>query len=305
VSRPVLAEAEVARIRRERRAPRPSQWDYLHLEGLRRALVATGAELAAARGPVLDLFCGTKPYLELLPWRPLWGLDIDRHFGRADVVGDLPLPFRDRAFGVALVTQALHMVDDPVGAVEELARVLAPGGWVVVTVPHLFLAEGDFERHWSAADLGELFAGWADVRVTGIDGPGAAFAFALGRIAMLGARRWRLVRPLFRPSVLVLNVVGSAIDRAAPLTRRWPHSLLLVARRPAAAAGTAATPMVPLRWPRAGRRWRPRSPSWSPVRSARWSGTRAVSARSTRGRWRCSGRRATLSSSSPRRWLPA
>jgi SAM-dependent methyltransferase len=233
VSRPLLADAEVERIRQERRAPRPSQWDYLHLEGLRRELVATGAELSGARGPTLDLFCGTKPYLELLPWRPLWGLDIDRHFGRADVVGDLPLPFRDGAFGVALVTQALHMVDDPVGAVEELARVLAPGSWVVVTVPHLFLAEGDFERHWSRADLAELFAGWADVRITGIDGPGAAIAFTLGRIAMLGARRWRLVRPLFRPSVLVLNGVGAAIDRVAPLARRWPHSLLLVARRPA------------------------------------------------------------------------
>jgi SAM-dependent methyltransferase len=234
LTRPVLPDAEVERIRRERLQPRPSQWDYLHLEGLRRALVATGTELSAARGPALDLFCGTKPYLELLPWRPLWGLDIDRHFGRTDVVGDLPLPFRDRAFGVALVTQALHMVDDPVGAVAELARVLAPGGWVVVTVPHLFLAEGDFERHWSPADLSELFAGWADVRITGIDGPGAALAFALGRIAMLGARRWRLVRPLFRPSVLVLNGVGATIDRVVPLARRWPHSLLLVARRPAA-----------------------------------------------------------------------
>jgi SAM-dependent methyltransferase len=233
VSRSVLPDAEVELIRRERRAPRPSQWDYLHLEGLRRALAGAFAGLPAARGPVLDLFCGTKPYLELQPWRPLWGLDIDRHFGRADVLGDLPLPFRDRAFGVAMVTQALHMVDDPVGAVDELARVVAPGGYVVVTVPHLFLAEGEFERHWSGGDLAELFADWTDVRIGGIDGPGAAVAFALGRIAMLGARRWRLVRPLFRPSVLVLNGVGAAIDRVAPLACRWPHSLLLVARRPA------------------------------------------------------------------------
>ena len=230
--RPGLTEAEVERIRRERRHPRPSQWDYLHLEGLRRALSDAFEELPGAQGPVLDLFCGTKPYLELLPWRPAWGLDIDRHFGRADVVGDLPLPIRDKTIGVALVSQALHMVDDPVGTVDELARVLAPGGHVVVTVPHLFLAEGDFERHWSASDLRGLFAGWSDVRIEGIDGPGAALAFVLGRIAMLGARRWPLVRPLFIPAVLVLNTVGAALDRvAAPLARRWPHSLLLVARR--------------------------------------------------------------------------
>jgi SAM-dependent methyltransferase len=232
VTRPGLPEAEVERIRQERRTPRPTQWDYLHLEGLRRALKGAFEGLPAAHGPVLDLFCGTKPYLELLPWRPVWGLDIDRHFGRADVVGDLPLPVRDQAIGVALVTQALHMVDDPAGTVEELARVLAPGGFVVVTVPHLFLAEGDFERHWSAADLRRLFTGWSDVRIEGIDGPGAALAFVLGRIAMLGVGRWPLLRPLFGPAVLVLNSAGAVLDRlAVPLARRWPHSLLLVARR--------------------------------------------------------------------------
>jgi SAM-dependent methyltransferase len=230
VRRPALPDPEIERIRLERRNPRPTQWDYLHLEGLRRSLQDAFERLPDARGPVLDLFCGTKPYLELLPWRPAWGLDIDRHFGRADVVGDLPLPIHDQSIGVALVTQALHMVDDPAGTVEELARVLAPGGYVLVTVPHLFLAEGDFERHWSAADLRRLFTGWNDVRVQGIDGPGAALAFVLGRIAMLGARRWRLVRPLFGPAVLVLNAAGAALDRVAPpLARRWPHSLLLVA----------------------------------------------------------------------------
>ena len=239
VTRPGLTEAEVEQARRERLAPRPTQWDYLHLEGLRRALQGAFDGLPSARGPVLDVFCGTKPYLELLPWRPVWGLDIDRHFGRADVVGDLPLPFRDRSIGVVLVTQALHMVDDPVGTVEEVARVLAPGGYVVVTVPHLFLAEGDFERHWSVADLRRLFTGWSDVRIEGIDGPGAALAFVLGRIAMLGAHRWRLARLVFRPTVLVLNTAGAALDRlAAPLARRWPHSLLLVARRrPASSQG--------------------------------------------------------------------
>jgi SAM-dependent methyltransferase len=231
VTRPGLSTVEVERIRRERRTPRPTQWDYLHLEGLRRALTAAFAALPAAHGPVLDVFCGTKPYLELLPWRPVWGLDIDRHFGMADVVGDLPLPFQDDSVGVALVTQALHMVDDPVDTVEELARVLAPGGYIVVTVPHLFLAEGDFERHWSAADLRRLFTGWSDVRIQGIDGPGAATAFMLGRIAMLGMRRWPLIRTLLGPVVLLLNGVGAALDRlAAPLARRYPHSLLLVAR---------------------------------------------------------------------------
>jgi SAM-dependent methyltransferase len=186
-----------------------------------------------ARGPVLDLFCGTKPYLELIPWRPLWGVDLDDHFGRADVLGTLPLPFRDGAFGIVFCSQALYLVDDPVGTVQEIARVLRPDGHAIVTIPHLFWAEGDFERHWSREDLRVLFARWEDVRILGIDGPGAALAFFLGRLAMLTARRWRPFEAAFTPGIVTLNGICRVLDIVArPLHRRWPHSLVLVARRP-------------------------------------------------------------------------
>jgi SAM-dependent methyltransferase len=227
-----LDEDEIERIRRERLRPRWRQWDYLHLEGLRRSLAAAFADAAPIEGPVLDLFCGTKPYLDLMPWRRVWGLDIDSHFGRADVLGNLPLPFKDARFGVAVCTQALHLVDDPRETVAELHRVIRPGGVVIVTIPRLFLAEGPFERHWTAGDLRALFTdGWTAVDVRGIDGPGAALAFVLGRIAMLGARRWRLARLFFPPTVLTLNVLGAMLDwLARPLAARQPHSLLLTAR---------------------------------------------------------------------------
>jgi SAM-dependent methyltransferase len=233
LDRPPRPESEIRQVRRERLAPRWTQWDYLHLDELRRALVGTFARLDAD-GPVLDLFCGTKPYLELMPWRPVWGLDLDRHFGRADVIGAIPLAFADEAFGVVVLTQALHLVDDPRATVAEVHRVLRPGGRVVITIPHLFLAEGEFERHWSAEHLRSLFADWDDVRIRGVGGPGAALAFTLGRIAMLGAGRWRIARALFTPFVLAVNVLGAAIDGLAPrLGRRWPQSLLLIARRSA------------------------------------------------------------------------
>lgn len=235
LNRTRLPEREVARIRRERLDPRRTQWDYRHLAGLRRGLLDAFARLeqSGAQGPVLDLFCGAKPYAPLVPWGPVVGVDIDRHFGGADVVADLPLPFAEATFGVALCTQALHMVDDPVGTVAELRRVLADGGHVVVSIPHLFVAEGDFERHLERGDLASLFRGWNEVAVRGVDGPGAALAFALGRVAMRGAGRWRAARAVYTPSVLALNALGRGIDLAlGRLGRRWPHSLVLVARRP-------------------------------------------------------------------------
>jgi SAM-dependent methyltransferase len=239
IARSPLGPDEIERIRRERLAPNRNQWDYLHLEGLRRGLVSTidRLEREGARGPVLDLFCGAKPYAPLVPWKPVIGLDIDRYFGGADVIGDLPLPFRDASFGVAFCTQALHMVDDPVGTVEELGRVVADHGHVVVTIPHLFLAEGDFERHLAKKDLVDLFSDWEGVAVRGVDGPGAALTFVLGRLAMLSARHWRVAGVLYTPAVRSLTAMGAVVDAlAGPLRRRWPHSLVLVARRPPRAA---------------------------------------------------------------------
>lgn len=228
-----LSEEEIERARRERSEPRIAQWDYLHLAGLRRGLLASFGLVSSPAEPVLDLFCGTKPYLELIPWRPVWGLDVDDHFGRADVLAQPPLPFRNHAFGLVLCCQALHLVDDPVATIREIERVVRPGGHAIVTIPHLFLAEGSFERRWSANDLAALFAAWDNVRIAGIDGPGAALAFVVGRIAMLAARRWRLIEPFFRPGVVAMNVACSALDVvSAPVHRRWPHSLVMVARRP-------------------------------------------------------------------------
>jgi SAM-dependent methyltransferase len=233
LTRPTLSDDEVERVRRERREPRPTQWDYRHLEGLRRGLLEAFRTVPDTTGPVLDLYCGTKPYLELMPWRPVVGVDVDRHFARADVIADLPLPFRDGSFRIAVCTQALHLVDDPIRTVEELRRVLAPSGRLIVTVPHLFLAEGAFERHWSIDDVRTLFAGWDDLTIRGIDGPGAAAAFVLGRVAMLAARRSSLVRVTLPVIALVLNTVAATVDRLlAPVASRWPHSLIVRATRP-------------------------------------------------------------------------
>ncbi len=220
------------RIRRERLAPRPTQWDYLHLAGLHRALAGAFTRVRVTRGPILDLYCGTKPYAEMLPWRPAWGLDLDRHFGRADVVGTMPLPFRSGAFTLVLCTQALHLVEDPAATVQEMYRVLARGGYSVVTIPHIFRREIPAERKWRAADLSRLFAGWDEVQVAGIDGLGSGLVYFPASLAGAAARRWPWARVLLPPVALTLNGAGVLLERVLrPLAPRWPASLILVARR--------------------------------------------------------------------------
>ncbi len=88
--------------------------------------------------------------------------------------GDLTrLPLRDGAIDVALLSQSLHHTDDTAGAIAEAARVLRPGGRLLI----LDLREHDQawvrtrfgDRHlgFSSAELNTLLrrAGLSDVRV--------------------------------------------------------------------------------------------------------------------------------------------
>jgi SAM-dependent methyltransferase len=234
--RPPLPERIVERIRRERYAPRITQCDYLHLRDLRSALAEALERTALPPGPALDVYCGTQPYREMISARAVWGLDLDRHFGRTDVVGAVPLPFRDGAFSLVLCTQALHLVDDPLATVHEMRRVLAPGGMAIVTVPHIFRRELTTERKLSAEQLRGLFSGW-DVEVKGVGGLGSALAYYPASLANGAARRWPALRAALPPLGLTLNAAGSIADLLLrPFAQRWPASWIVVAR-PTSKAG--------------------------------------------------------------------
>ena len=226
-----LDERVVERIRRERYAPRFTQCDYLHLRDLHRVLEQALASVALPPGPALDVYCGTQPYREMISSRRVWGLDLDRHFGRTDVAGAVPLPFCDSAFSLVLCTQALHLVDDPSTVVCEMGRVLTAGGRVIVTVPHIFRREIPAERKLSAEQLRELFAGW-DAAVIGFGGLGSALAYFPASLLNGAARRWPALHAVLPLFALVLNSMCGALDLVlSPLAQRWPASWIVVARR--------------------------------------------------------------------------
>jgi SAM-dependent methyltransferase len=95
----------------------------------------------------LDVGCGTGSFL------PILELYADRVVG-IDPLGDSEsrvirgdvedLPFEEASFDLALALDLLEHVDDH-AAVRELARVLQPGAWVIVTVPA-------FPALWSERD---------------------------------------------------------------------------------------------------------------------------------------------------------
>lgn len=96
-------------------------------------------------GTVLDVGCGSAKTPGAV------GLDISSDT-QADVVHDLdvlPYPFEDSSFDQVLMQDVLEHVRDPIRVVEELHRVLRPGGLLQLRTPHFSsaLAYGDPSHH--------------------------------------------------------------------------------------------------------------------------------------------------------------
>ncbi len=113
---------------------------FIARRGLHRALVHLLPQL---RGDVLDVGCGTMPYRRFVPATRYVGLDYDtpqrREAGYADIFYDgRKFPVGDSSFDGVLCTQVLEHVFNPEEFLGEIARVLRPGGSLVLTVPFIW-----------------------------------------------------------------------------------------------------------------------------------------------------------------------
>jgi len=237
-----LPEREIRRLRRTRRHPRPTQPDYLHSRYLVDALARTLPNVRAR--DVLDVYCGTRPYDDLLPpGSESTGMDLTNFAGVADVVSDEFLPFEDASFDLVMCTEAFYYAEDPPAAVAEIARVLRPGGSVLITVSLPWEYDRNtLEHRYTGPELAHLFRDWDDVEVTENGGYAVSWATLSGRIAygveehLPPAARLAL-RPLFVALYLLINGFGALLDRverAGPQGANiLPMNLMVTARRPA------------------------------------------------------------------------
>ncbi|MDP9262452.1 MAG: class I SAM-dependent methyltransferase [Actinomycetota bacterium] len=173
---------------------------------------------------VLDAGCGDRPYEQLFKGASeIVGFDVPGN-PYADLHGTIDaIPVEDASFDVVLCLQVLEHVPDPAAAVQELRRVVKPGGRVLLSTHGVYPFHpnpDDFWR-WTHYGLTHLFrtnAEWASVTVR----PGAGTA---ATVAMLVAHTIDLlfkragVRVLGVPFVALLNAGGEALDRAVPLLR--------------------------------------------------------------------------------------
>jgi SAM-dependent methyltransferase len=152
-----------------------------------RARVVAGLIKNYGEAPFLDAGCGTGLNLRNLPVGSA-GLDINPRnidvvrrrmpMARA-VVGDVEaMPFDDAAFATVICTEVLEHVPNPRLAIDEIARVLRPGGILIGSVParsliwrFRFLSstcphEEPFHNQYTVSEVRTLLAGWSIERLT-------------------------------------------------------------------------------------------------------------------------------------------
>jgi SAM-dependent methyltransferase len=188
----------------------------------------------------LDVGASIGSYAQLFPNRI--GIDIERAPG-VHVVSDAhSLAFRDRSFDVVLATEILEHLPEPQRAIDEMLRVLRPGGTVLLTTRFLFPlhdAPGDYYRY-TRYGLAHLFRKFEMVEIREETDAMGTLAVLTQRLAIqadtLGSHAvgqvWHLVAHLVRRmSFLITREYGDGRQRRTvqPMMTSGYH---LVARRP-------------------------------------------------------------------------
>lgn len=195
---PVIARdlERLAAVKAERAAQaaaffraRAPEWDRLRALHVDEEEVEKAMNEALGEGPfarLLDLGTGTGRILELLAPHIERGVGVDMShemlsYARANLEkagvtncqvrhGDLfTLPFEPASFEAVVVHQVLHYLDDPAPALKEAARVLAPGGRLLIVdfAPHELEFLREEQAHRRLGFSREQMARW--ISAAGLD----------------------------------------------------------------------------------------------------------------------------------------
>lgn len=178
-----------------------------------------------ARGTVLDVGCAHATIRAHLRCERYYGLDypataLHLYGTRPDIFGDASrLPVADACVDTVLLIEVVEHLREPGAALAEAARVLKPGGRLLMTVPFAYPLHDqphDFQR-WTAHGVAHQLQR-AGLRPVTIEETGSAIAVAAGNLSMalakggldaIAARSWRMAGVvLLPPLILAANLYG-------------------------------------------------------------------------------------------------
>lgn len=208
--------------------------DYLTYRALWPALEAAVGQVLAGRNAsdllVLDLGCGERPYADLFGAAHCIGIDRGTTGARPDIVADAQhLPLAAGCIDLVFCSQVLEHVTDPAALLAECARVLRPGGALVLSAPFWWPLHEEPHDHWRFTRHGlALLARRAGLQPVVITPDCGSMTAAL--VALIEALpRWALAL------VPLINLAAPALQ-ALSADRRSTLNWVLHAARPESTA---------------------------------------------------------------------
>lgn len=166
------------------------------------------------RGRLLDLGCGNSPYRHLLSTDIQYiGYDVDRQGSRPGVVGTVGnLPFSDGVFDAILSTQVLEHVAEPSAMLAEVARVLRPGGRLILSAPQYWRLHEEPNDYFRFTRYGlEHLLGQAGLEIDCITAQGGVWRLTGQAITSTIFHRFG-ANPVTHLAFLLINLVSLAME---------------------------------------------------------------------------------------------
>jgi SAM-dependent methyltransferase len=212
---------------------------YFARRGLLRELTPLLGQL---RGDVLDVGCGRMPYRKFTHAARYVGVDIDtavtRDHGVADVYYDGGvLPFPAASFDAVLCSQVLEHVFEPEAFLQEIARVLRPGGTLVLSVPFVWDEHEqpqDFGRYSSFGLIALLERNGLTVEIhrKAVAGAWAIVQLASGFLFKITRSRSRVFNLVAQLVVIApVNILGGACALVLPKSAELYLDNIVLARK--------------------------------------------------------------------------
>jgi SAM-dependent methyltransferase len=210
--------------------------DYLVRCSRRKILENWFAQLPERELAVLDIGGRLQPYRPLLGKRAGHYVALDPVFeGLLDVAGvGEHLPFRDGNFDLALCTQTLNYASSPAQVVDEIHRVLKPGGTVVLTAAAIFPRLHDLRWQFMPDGLQLLLKNFTEIELVPEDRSIAGLCRSINWFFESFLRSERLRRYAGMLLYPVFNLAGVWLDRFSRGKSKFATNYACRARKPAA-----------------------------------------------------------------------
>jgi SAM-dependent methyltransferase len=204
--------------------------------------------LPSLKGNVLDVGCGSKPY-------KMWMKQSNSYVGLDNFPGpdvdivvkeEEPWPIADACFDTVLCTQVLEHVSDLRRILDEIHRILKPGGNLVITVPFIYnvhvvdnaSGQSSDYRRFTMYEIRNLFSDRYDiVELKSQGGIGSTLGILVLNWIEISSSSYKLtsfLKAIFFPFWLLfsmlMNIGGTMLDKIDK-TGAFYNNVLLVAVR--------------------------------------------------------------------------